>query len=93
MWSKFKAKWGNLQGRSLRDKLNSVRRGFSMEHCEPFPLGQLPDLVIINIAKHLPVDDARNLSLVNRRFQVKKLQISCSCGYYKSNQEKDAGFF
>jgi len=36
----------------------------------PFPLADLPDLVLLNVAKQLPNDDARNLSLTCRRFQA-----------------------
>ena len=38
-----------------------------------FPLADLPDLVLVNVANQLSNDDARNLSLTCMRFQVIKL--------------------
>ena len=38
-----------------------------------FPLEDLPDLVLVNVANQLSNDDARNLSLTCMRFQVIKL--------------------
>ena len=35
-----------------------------------FPLADLPDLVLLNVANQLSNDDARNLSLTCMRFQV-----------------------
>ena len=37
---------------------------------QPFPLADLPDLVLLNVANQLSNDDARNLSLTCMRFQV-----------------------
>ena len=36
----------------------------------PFPLADLPDLVILCIASKLKTNDARNLSLTCKRFKV-----------------------
>ena len=36
----------------------------------PFPLLDLPDLVLLYVAEQLPTDDARNLSLTCKRLQV-----------------------
>ena len=38
-----------------------------------FPLEDLPDLVLLNVANQLSNDDARNLSLTCTHFQVNKL--------------------
>ena len=38
-----------------------------------FPLADLPDLVLVNVANQLSNDDARNLSLTCTHFQVNKL--------------------
>ena len=37
---------------------------------QAFPLSDLPDLVLLNVANHLSNDDARNLSLTCKQFQV-----------------------
>ena len=37
---------------------------------DPFPLAELPDLVILCIASKLKTNDARNLSLTCKRFKV-----------------------
>ena len=36
----------------------------------PFPLADLPDLVLLSVADQLSNDDARNLSMTCKRFQV-----------------------
>jgi len=36
---------------------------------QAFPLSDLPDLVLLNVANHLSNDDARNLSLTCKQFQ------------------------
>ena len=38
-----------------------------------FPLADLPDLVLLNVANQLSNDDARNLSLTCMRFQVSNM--------------------
>ena len=64
--------WSNM-ARSLEK--NHQESGVNSETVSTlaFPLEDLPDLVLVNVANQLSNDDARNLSLTCMRFQVIKL--------------------
>ena len=50
---------------------NHPESGYKSEtSSKPFPLVDLPDLVLLNVANQLSNDDARSLSLTCMRFQV-----------------------